>query len=148
MFMDNEADDEGEENEIAELSQKQNVASQNIIKSKLGTLIGSISSFLQFNWDTIKNGVLKKKSESKENIKLNRAKLQNTNERSQTLRSQGFIKDIVFILSELSVHVNLDQKDYLEQLTDMFIPLLTVKGFLTNGNEELISFTIKTVERL
>lgn len=147
MFMEAN-DNEGEDNEVAELSQNQNVASQNIVKNKLGTLIASISSFLQFNWDIIKNGVLRKKSEFKENKRSAKGTLPSSHERSHVFRSQSFIKDIIFILSELSVHVNLDQKDYLEQLTDMFIPLLTVKGFLTDGNEDLIAFTITTVERL
>lgn len=46
------------------------------------------------------------------------------------------------------MYVNVDQKDQLEKLTDMFIPLLTVKGFITHGKEELVNYTLRTVERL
>ena len=146
MFINNQRE-EDEDTKLSELTGNQNIASQNIISTKLGTLIGSLSSFLQINWDIIKNGVLKRKAEAKENKNEN----QDTSisiTKSQAFRSQSFIKDIIFILSELSVHVNLDQKEYLEQLTDMFIPLLTVKGFLTDGNGELVSYTLATVERL
>ena len=68
--------------------------------------------------------------------------------KNHLFRSPFFIKNIVLILSEISVYVNIDQKDELEKLTDMFIPLLTVKGFMTNGKEELVNYTLKTVERL
>ena len=44
--------------------------------------------------------------------------------------------------------MNVDQKEQLEKLTDMFIPLLTVKGFITHGKEELVNYTLKTVDRL
>jgi hypothetical protein len=138
---------EGEVDE--EMQDGNNADSVEIVKSKYGMVIRAISDFLGFNWELIKNGVLKQKEPQLANLdKTEKTMAKNNLTKTQVFRSPSFIKTIVLILSELSIYVNIDQKSDLEKLTDMFIPLLTVKGFVMTGKEDLVNYTLKTVERL
>lgn len=141
MFMENK---EGEE-----VNEASNFQSVELVNLKYGTMISSIADMLSHNWSIIKNGVLNKKPEDNKNMdRVDKAVSQNILTKSQVFRSPSFVKTIIFVLSELSVYVNIDQKDNLEKLTDMFIPLLTVKGFVISGKEELVNYTLKTIHRL
>ena len=135
------------DNEEMDMTDTSNSDSIMIISTKYDIMIGAISQFLHNNWEIIKNGVLNKKKVESQKDKIDKF-VQIGLTKAQVYRASGFVKNIVFILSELSVYVNIDQKDKLEKLTDMFIPLLTMKGFMTNGKEDLINYTLKTVERL
>ena len=135
------------DNEEMDMTDTSNSDSIMIISTKYDIMIGAISEFLHNNWEIIKNGVLNKKKVESQKDKIDKF-VQIGLTKAQVYRASGFVKNIVFILSELSVYVNIDQKDKLEKLTDMFIPLLTMKGFMTNGKEDLINYTLKTVERL
>jgi hypothetical protein len=114
-------------------------------------MITSINAFLSTYWEVIKQGVVNKKPSKKEVVVLDKVDLiisRSKKTKSEVFRSQSFIKTVVYILCELSVYVNVDQVEEMRKLTDMFIPLLAVKGFVTGGKEQLVNYTLKTVERL
>lgn len=114
-------------------------------------IITSINAFLSTYWEVIKQGITNKNPFKEKDLNLDKIDLaisRSKKTKSQVFRTQGFIKTVVYILCELSIHVNVDQRDEMKKLTDMFIPLLAVKGFVTGGKEQLVNYTLKTVERL
>lgn len=136
-----------EDNQIP-MSTSSSNESLKIVKSKLPLMISSIADFLQLNWEIIKAGILGFKQKSSMLSKFDQSAADKLITNSEVFRQRTFIKRIVYILSEISVHVNLDQKEILEKLTGMLIPLVTIKGFITSNREDLTNHTIKTIERL
>ena len=73
-----------------------------IISSKYGVMITSISDFLQYNWEIIKNGVLNKK-EKKEKGAIDKRTIVNVLTKDHVFRSPSFIKNVVLVSNPLKL---------------------------------------------
>lgn len=110
--------------------------SHKVIRERYADMVKAMAKFLENYWEVIRAGVVGKGDTG------------DVMDGNRVFRSIGFVRTVVFILSELSKYVGIDQKEELEQMTDMFIPLITVKGFATKGKEDLVNDTLQTVQKL
>lgn len=140
-----ESDDE---DDILQATTDNKNISLKIINLKLHIMIEGIANFLHHNWENIKGGIIGKKKDNEMLSKFDKSVSERLVSNSDVFRSRTFVKRIVYILSELSVHVNIDQKEILEKLAEMLIPLITVKGFISGSKEDLINHTFVTIQRL
>ena len=142
-----EYESESDEENIKATADNKNL-SLKIIHLELHLMIEAIANFLHYNWENIKGGIIGRKKDNDMLSKFDKSVSERLVNNSDVFRSRTFIKRIIYILSELSVYVNIDQKEILEKLAEMLIPLITVKGFISGSKEDLVNHTFLTIERL